>query len=249
VTAGTIFQDSKKPVYMWFRAMWHITSQKYGANALGLQRVLGLGSYRTAWAWLHKLRRAMVRPGRDLLAGTVEVDETFVGAAKPGKRGRGASGKALVLIVAQKDGRRIGRIRLRCIPDASTESLAHVIGEMVTPGATVCTDGWRGYNGLDSAGYTHEVVRPDASVGENVLPACHRVAGLLKRWLDGTMHGAVREQYLDYYLDEYTFRFNRRTSTHRGKLFHRLAEQAIALEPVPVAELVRRAWEKHATQR
>jgi len=181
VTAGTIFQDTKKPISVWFRAMWHLTSQKYGANALGLQRVLGLGSYRTAWAWLHKLRKAMVRPGRDRIGGTIEVNETLVGAAKPGKRGRGAFGKTLVLIAAQKDGRRIGRIRLQCIPDASAGSLEAALKEMVAPGATIYTDGWKGYNGLGSVGYVHEVVRPTACVGEDLLPKCHRIAGLLKR--------------------------------------------------------------------
>ena len=238
VTAGTIFQDTKKPLFVWFRAMWQLTSQKYGANALGLQRVLGFGSYRTAWAWLHKLRRAMVRPGRDRIGGTVEVDETFVGASKPGKRGRGAAGKTLVLIAAQRDGGRIGRIRLRCIPDASGGSLEAALKEMVARGSTIYTDAWKGYNGLVSAGYAHEVVRPDSCVGEDLLPKCHRVAGLLKRWLEGTMHGAVRPRYLDYYLDEYTFRFNRRTSSHRGKLFHRLIEQAVAIDPVPVAKII-----------
>ena len=238
VTAGTIFQDTKKPLFVWFRAMWQLTSQKYGANALGLQRVLGFGSYRTAWAWLHKLRRAMVRPGRDRIGGTVEADETFVGAAKPGRRGRGAPGKTLVLIAAERDGGRIGRIRLQCIPDASAGSLEAAIKEMVAPGSTICTDGWKGYSGLSSAGYTHEVVRPRSSVGEDLLPKCHGVAGLLKRWLEGTMHGAVKPRYLDYYLDEYTFRFNRRTSSYRGKLFYRLVEQAVAIDPVPVARIV-----------
>jgi len=93
LTAGTLFQDTRKPLRLWFQAMWYVTNQKQGVNALGLQRLLGLGSYRTAWAWLHKLRRAMVRPGRDRLPGTVEVDETFIGGPRPGKRGRGAEGK------------------------------------------------------------------------------------------------------------------------------------------------------------
>jgi transposase-like protein len=244
VTAGTIFQDTKKPLFVWFRAMWQITSQKYGANALGLQRVLGFGSYRTAWAWLHKLRRAMIRPGRDRIGGAIEVDETLVGAAKPGKRGRGAAGKTLVLIAAQRDGRRIGRIRLQCIPDASAGSLKTAVKEMVAPGTTIHTDGWKGYNGLASVGYTHEVVHSGSCVGEDLLPKCHRVAGLLKRWLQGTMHGAVNRRYLDYYLDEYTFRFNRRTSTHRGKLFYRLVGQAVVIDPVPVAKIVEEARAK-----
>ena len=222
--------------------MWHLTSQKYGANALGMQRVLGFGSYRTAWAWLHKVRRAMVRPGRDRIGGIVEVDETLIGAAKPGKRGRGAEGKTLVLIAAQKDGRRIGRLRLRCIPDASADSTEAALEGMVRPGTVVYTDGWRGYNGLASLGYVHEVVRPDFCLGENLLPKCHRVAGLLKRWLEGTLHGAVKPRYLDDSLNEYTFRFNRRTSRSRCKLlFYRLVEQCVVIDPAPLATIIERA--------
>jgi transposase-like protein len=241
ILAGTIFQDTKKPLRLWFRAMWHVTSQKYGANALGLQRVLGLGSYRTAWIWLHKLRRAMVRPGRDRLSGVVEVDETYIGGEKPGKRGRGAAGKALVLIVAQEDKNRIGRIRLRRVLDASADSLSPAIQEAVEPGSTLRTDGWPAYGGLPRLGYQHQVVRQSADVGENLLPLAHQVAGLLKRWLLGTYHGAVRDYHLDYYLDEYTFRFNRRTSRSRGKLFYRLAQQAMAIDPVPVKDIRHRS--------
>ena len=231
--AGTIFQDSKKPLGLWFRAMWHVTTQKYGANALGLQRVLGLGSYRTAWTWMHKLRRAMVRPGRDRLSGTIEVDETYIGGKKPGKRGRGAAGKALVVIAAQKDGKKIGRIRLKRVPDASAESLESAVTAAAEPGCVLRTDGWAGYTGLRKLGYTHKVVRGDGVVGENLLPMANQVAGLLKRWLLGTYQGAARPSHLDYYLDEYTFRFNRRTSRSRGKLFFRLVQQAGAVDPVP----------------
>lgn len=235
--ADTVFQDTKKPLHLWFRAIWHVTSQKYGANALGLQRVLGLGSYWTAWAWLHKLRHAMVRPGRDRLSGVVEVDETYIGGKKPGKRGRGAAGKALVLIMAQEDKNRIGRIRLRQVPDASEDSLGLAIQEAVESGSTVFTDGWSSYGGLPRLGYRHQVVRDTADVGENLLPLAHRVAGLLKRWLLGTYHGAVRDYHLDYYLDEYTFRFNRRTSRSRGKLFYRLVQQATAIDPTPIKKI------------
>ena len=115
ITAGTIFQDTRKPLKLWFQAMWYITNQKHGVSALGLQCVLGFGSYRTSWIWLHKLRCAMIRRGRDRLGGAVEVDETYIGGSKPGKRGRGAAGKVLVLVAAQEDENRIGRIRL-CIP-------------------------------------------------------------------------------------------------------------------------------------
>lgn len=241
VTAGTILQDTKKPLQLWFRAMWHVTSQKYGANALGLQRVLGLGSYRTAWSWLHKLRRAMVRPGRECLAGMVQVDETYIGGEKPGKRGRGAAGKALVLVAAQVDGSRIGRVRLRQIADASAASLEPAVEQAVESGSIVCTDGWRGYSQLKGLGYIHEVVRRDANIGEDLLPYCHQATGLLKRWLLGTHQGAVSHEHLDYYLDEFTFRFNRRTSRSRGKLFYRLVQQAAAVEPVPVRSMVKHA--------
>jgi transposase-like protein len=240
--AGTLFQDTKKPLVLWFRAMWHITTQKYGANALGLQRVLGFGTYRIAWTWLHKLRCAMVRPGRDRLSGTVEVDETYVGGEKPGKRGRGAAGKALVLIAAEEDGAGIGRIRLRRVANASAESLQPAVQAMVEAGSVVDTDGWSGYSGLGRRGYTHQVLRPAGDVGESLLPRVHRVAGLLKRWLLGTYQGAVRASHLDYYLDEYTFRFNRRTSRWRGKLFYRLAQQAVAVDPVPGRDILGHTW-------
>src|SRR4030095_13664152 len=116
VTAGTIFHDTRKPLRLWFRAMWYVTSQKNGASAMGLQRVLGLGSYLTAWTWLHKLRRAMVRPGRDRLSGRVEVDETYVGGEEPEAHARQILRKSLVAIAAQEDGRGIGRIRMAGIP-------------------------------------------------------------------------------------------------------------------------------------
>jgi transposase-like protein len=238
ITAGTIFQDTRKPLKLWFQAMWHITNQKPGVSALGLQRVLGLGSYRTSWTWLHKLRCAMVRPGRDSLGGAVEVDETYIGGSKPGKRGRGAAGKVLVLVAAQEDGNRIGRIRLRRIPDASGKSLSEAVQEMVVPGSIVRTDDWAGYRGLDRLGYAHEVIRQEASIGENLLPLANRVISLLKRWLLGTHQGAVQTSHLDYYLDEFTFRFNRRTSRSRGKLFYRLVQQAVAIEPVTASKIV-----------
>jgi transposase-like protein len=183
----------------------------------------------------------MVRPGRDRLAGTIEVDETYIGGEKPGKRGRGAEGKALVLIAAQEDGKRIGRIRLRRVRDASAASLQPAIAEAVELGSVVRTDGWKGYNSLDQRGYVRQIARKQGDVGENLLPLCNRVASLLKRWLLGTHQGAVSHEHLDYYLDEYTFRFNRRTSRYRGKLFYRLIQQAAAAEPVPYSALVKNA--------
>ena len=209
VAAGTIFERTRKPLTIWFRTMWWVTSQKTGVSALGLQQVLGLGSYHTAGTWLHKLRRAMVRPGRDRLSGTLEVDETYVGGAKPGKRGRGASGKSLVVIATESEGTHMGRIRLARVPDASAQSLEKAVQKTVLPGAVIHTDGWKGYGKLSSLGYTHGVVRPTAEVGEDLLPHCHRVASLLKQWMIGTHQGAISHEHLDCYLDEYTFRFNR----------------------------------------
>ena len=237
VTAGTLFNDTHKPLRLWFEAMWYITNQKSGVSALGLQRVLGLGSYHTAWNWLHKLRRAMVRPGRDRLSGVIEVDEIFIGGERPGKRGRGAAGNALVVIAVQEGERGIGRIRMQRVTDASGESLEPAVWEMVEPGSAVRTDGWRGYSGLTELGYQHEVVRKDPDLGENLLPLANRVASLLKRWLLGTHQGAVQHSHLEYYLDEFTFRFNRRTSKSRGLLFYRLISQAIDLGPVLETDL------------
>jgi len=155
VTAGTIFHRSKKPLLLWFRATWHITTQKYGANALGLKRILGLGSYNTAWQWLHKFRRAMVRPGRDNLSGVVEIDETYIGGKKAGKRGRGAEGKMIVAVAVEDKGDEgIGRIRLGHLPDASAQSLHPFIHDTVQKGSRIRTDDWSGYEGIEKVGYT-----------------------------------------------------------------------------------------------
>jgi transposase-like protein len=219
VMAGTIFQDSKLPLTVWFRAMWHVTSQKNGVSALGLQRVLGLGSYRTAWALLHKLRRAMVRPQRERLGGLVEVDETYWGADDQPVIGRLTYYKALILVAAQVNGEGIGRIRLRHVPDLSKATVHHFITEAIEPGATVRTDGLNVYEGLE--GYVHDphVRGRDCRRASVLLPRVHRVASLLKRWLLGTHQGAIHHAHLDDYLNEFTFRFNRRTSASRGKLF------------------------------
>jgi transposase-like protein len=240
VTAGTIFQDTRTPLSTWFRAMWWVTGTKTGTSALGLQRVLGLGSYQTAWAWLHKLRRAMVRPGRDRLTGYVEVDESLVGGI--GRvHGRSTAKKALIAVAAEEVGRGIGRIRMRRIPDGSSDSLLAFVQEAITPGAEIHTDGWDGYVQLKRHGYRHRVtyLRGHHELASELLPRVHRVISLLKRWLLGTHQGAVTAAHLDYYLDEFTFRFNRRRSRHRGKLFVRLAQQAVAVEPAPYRHLVK----------
>lgn len=245
VTAGTIFQDTRKPLRLWFHAIWHVVSQKSGVSALGLQRGLGFRRYETMWIWLHKLRTAMVRPGRDRLSGIVEVDEAYIGGKRSGKRGRGAEGKSLVLIAVEDKGNQRGRIRLKRIPNASSESLLSAVKQCVEAGSTVRTDGWIGYRQLPSEGYKHSVVRQSADLGENLLPLANRVSSLLKRWLQGTHQGAVRPCHLDYYLDEYTFRFNRRTSRLRGKLFLRVIEQAVSVGPTS-KQIIRSGGRKYA---
>ena len=241
VTAGTIFQGTRTPLPTWFRAMWWVTSQKTGASALGLQHVLGLGSYETAWTWLHKLRRAMVRPGRDRLTGTVEVDETLVGGVEEWARGRQTEKKAMIAVAAEERGPGIGRIRLRRIPDATADSLQAFVQEAVAPGSLLHTDGLLSYDRLEKYGYRHRItfVKGRKESASELLPRVHQVISLLKRWLLGTHQGAVSRAHLDYYLDEFTFRFNRRTARHRGKLFYRLVQQAVAIEPAPYASLVK----------
>jgi transposase-like protein len=221
--------------------MWYVTNQKFGGSALGLQRVLGFGSYQTAWAWLHKMRRAMVRPGRDRLAGYVEVDETYIGGDEEDVRGRQTERKAIVAMAVEVlEPKGIGRVRLRRIADCSASSLTPFVCDAIEPQAEVRTDGWLGYNRLAAKGYRHvqTVLAAQEAPAHVVMPAVHRVASLLKRWLLGTHQGAVSPEHLDYYLDEYTFRFNRRKSRARGLLFYRLVEQAVQVDPVPYRHLV-----------
>jgi len=240
VTQGTIFQDSHLPLITWFRAMWYICVQKNGASALGLQRALGLGSYRTAWLCLHKLRRAMVRSGREKLSGEVEVDETYVGGVHSGKRGRGAIGKSIVFIAAERDGRGIGRIRLKCIPNVTSLTLKSTIQELISGNSKIITDAWPSYTGTEQLGYAHEVTHSDdAMLGEDMLPRCHRIASLLKRWIIGTLQGSLSAKHMQDYLDEFTFRFNRRKSASRGKLFYRLVQQTVITDANPYSEIVK----------
>jgi transposase-like protein len=232
VTAGTLFHQSRKPLPLWFRATWHITTQKYGANALGLKRVLELGSYNTAWQWLHKFRRAMVRPGRDNLSGVVEVDETYIGGRKPGKRGRGAEGKMIVAVAVEDKGDDgIGRIRLGHVPDASAQSLHPFIQDAIQKGSQIRTDDWAGYEGIEKIGYTRSIVSSEDA------KLAHLVISLLKRWILGTYQGSVKPSHLTYYLDEFTFRFNRRSSKARGLLFYRLMQHAMQVDPAPLPTL------------
>ena len=239
VLAGTIFHGTHTPLTLWFRAIWYVVAQKHGTNALNLQRILGLGSYQTAWTMLHKLRRAMVRPGREKLQGRIEVDEAYIGGVSHGgKRGRGAENKVLVAIAVEINDNKIGRVRFKVIEDASAESLHGFVTEIAEKGSMIITDGWSGYNGLSAKGYHQEVT--DKKDDDTLLPHVHTTISLLKRWLMGTLQGACSKDHLAYYLDEYTFRYNRRKSKSRGLLFLRLLENAVQIEATTYKQMVNR---------
>ena len=231
VTSNTLFEQTHIPLRLWFLALWNVVSQKQGVSALGLSRTLGMKREKTVWDLLRKIRRAMVRPGRERLSGIVEVDEVLVGGKRRVFEGRSPQGKTLVLIAAEDRGARgIGRIRMQVIPNASTYSLHKAISEMVEPGSTVRTDGWNPYRGMERLGYEHvEVKRKPSIPGDDPTPLIHRIASLLKRWLLGTHQGGIKKTYLDSYLNEFVFRFNRRTSHSRGKLFYRLVQNMLEI--------------------
>jgi len=239
VTAGTVFEDTRKPLRVWFHVMWMMMAQKTGISARNLCDVYGFGSYQTAWGWLQKLRSVMVCAGREQLHGLVEVDEAFVGGQRQGARGRGAEGKTLVFVGVEVDSQRLGRVRLRCAPSADAAEALAFVRDYVVPGSRVVTDGLNIYNGLQAAGFAHEAHahQPDPVTGEDMLEHVHLVVSLLKRWLTGTYQGAVTPNHLQGYLDEFAFRFNRRLSTHRGKLFYRLMQQAVLTRPNPIKQL------------
>ena len=250
VTAGTVFDKTRTPLRSWLAAVWYITNQKQGVTALGLQRVLGLGSYQTAWAILHRLRRAMIRPGRERLHGVVEIDETVIGRSGANKARNteqkhriadriNALRSIVVIAVEVKEPKGFGRIRLQRIADKSEKAVLPFVKDSIEPGSIVRTDGSEAYRKLPKQGYRREKT---VMLGANdpahiTMPGVHRVAALLKRWLLGTHQGAVKPKQLDYYLDEFTFRFNRRTSRSRGLLFYRMLQQAVVTEPVTYAQI------------
>ena len=245
VTAGTLFDRRRTPLTVWFEACWLFASGKDGMSALSLQRSLEIGSYATAWAMLHRLRSVLVRPGRDRLTGTVEVDETYVGGEEPGLRGGRAKGKKALVGVAVEvfEPRGFGRARMAILSDGSSATLHPFITAHVEPGARVITDGWQGYRGIDQLGYTHEprsqrAARARGDDPGELLPGVHRIASLAKRWLLGTHQGSVDEAHLQGYLDEFVFRFNRRRSRSRGMVFYRVLELAVSHAPVRYRELV-----------
>lgn len=229
LTAGTVFEGTRKPLRYWFLAMYLVTTSKRGISAVELQRQLNV-NYQTAWAWLHKLRSAMVRPDRERLMGHVEVDETYIGGRDTGQHGRGAiAHKSIVACAAEREVRRIGRIRLSPVQDASAPELRQFITVNVEEGSVAITDGWASYRSLADIGYEHQATALNGSglQAHTVLPATHRVFSLVKRWILGTYHGSVSAKHLPWYLQEFVFRFNRRfarTVTHR---FQRLFEGAV----------------------
>ncbi len=240
VSNDTLFHKTTKPLLVWFHAIWWMVAQKNGVSAKGLQKVLGLGSYQTAWTWLHKFRRLMVLSGRSKLQGTIEVDEVFIGGKASGKRGRGAEGKSLIAVAVEVIGRKTGRVRLAKIPDASSKSLKNFIEQNIEQASTIITDAWPSYSSLSRLGYIHKI--QNSTVKENdeeILPNVHRVASLLKRWLLGTHQSYLNKNKLGYYLDEYVFRYNRRTSKSRGLLFVRLIEQAVSTVPVSYDKIIK----------
>lgn len=246
LTAGTVMHGSRKPLRVWFKAMWWVCTQKTGGSARGLQRLLGLGSYQTAWAWLQKLRRAMVRAGREPLEGPVEMDDGFVGGEEEGVVGRETFKKAKIVVAVEVAGptrEKIGRVRMQVVPDFSRESLERFAVVNVACGSVIITDGWSGYESLSRGGFVHKVHEAASSKRDKaqLLPNVHMAISLLKRWLLGTHQGAVRPKQLQHYLDEFAFRFNRRKSQHVGKIFQRMLQGAAATEPTPYWQLVGRA--------
>lgn len=241
ITSGTIFHGTRKSLLLWFNVIWFVMAQKTGLSAQNLKDSMGFGSYQTTWTWLHKLRRAMIRPGRDKLKGVIEVDETFIGGKKEGKRGRGALGKTLVVVATECLGEKCGRVRFKCIPSASEEYLLSFINEYVEEGSKVITDDWKGYHNLDGNKFDHEkrAIRGSGKKAHELLPHVHLIDSLIKKWINGIHKGNITPYHLPYYLDEFAFRFNSRLSSHRGKLFYRLIQQALTTSPKPYKDLVK----------
>jgi transposase-like protein len=240
VTAGTILDKTRTPLTTWFEAAWHVTAAKNGLSAKTLERTLGV-RYRVAWTMLQRFRVAMVRSERERLCGAVEVDETLVGGVeRGGKRGRGSSKSVVVIAVEVLEPKGFGRLRMRCVPDASGDHLVPFVCAVVAPGSTVRTDGWGGYNDLPKHGYTRQrtVLSSSGDPAHVTMPGVHRVASLLKRWILGTHQGSVTSDHLQAYLEEFTFRFNRRTSASRGLVFRRLLEQTVITGPVTEAQVI-----------
>ena len=241
ITAGTIFHRTRKPLRLWFLAIFFLGRHKTGISALQLQKDLGLGSYKTAWAWLHKVRSALRERPEFRLTGLVEADETYVGARhERGAPGRTLRGKSLVAAVVENRGERAGALRLEVLPDASQPELGPFVrGAIDQATATVRTDGWSGYGDLREHGAQHRaVVQGDPARATTILPWSHIVFSNLKGWLRGTFHGVSRK-HLPRYLQEFVYRTNRRWLEH--DLFFYVLRRAVQGEPLPWARLTAEA--------
>jgi len=262
--AGTIFEQTKTGLARWFLAIFLVTSSKRGLSAAELKRQMGFGSDQTAWSWLHKIRRAMVRPEREPLAAPAQADETYLGAPKSGKRGRGAGGKVLVAgavecrdvtVTDKRTGkpkivRQLGRIRLAVVAAASAESLQGFVNATIARPGTITTDGAKAYRGLgqngdqsdSGTGFEHDAVNLSRTGAEGLkrMSAIHLVFGHLQRWLLGTHHAGQSRKHLPSYLDEFAFRFNRRRAKSISHRFARLIEIAVKTAPKTYWQIVGR---------
>ena len=253
VQSGTVMQDSKLPIRIWLSAMWFFATFKNGVSAKSLQENLGINSYRSAWSLLHKLRIAMIRSEREPLSGIVEIDEGYIGGlGEGGKRGRGSEKKQMVAVAIQLEkivtdkphdslrNYRLVKIRAKCIENGSKEEWHPFIKENIAPGSTLIRDAWKGYSGIEEYGYNSEIFKTSkATTQETMLPHVHLAISLIKRWILGTYQGSIDEDHLQTYLEEYTFRFNRKASHNRGWLFYRLSQGAMSTVPHPYEDLIK----------
>ena len=243
LTAGTIFHGTRKPLTDWFKAMWWFTTRKSGVNAVNLKDLLGLGSYGTAWSWLQKLRSCTVRKEREKLCGQVETDDFYIGGEHGGRRGRGALHKCAVAIAVERRNKKLGRMRIKVIEDCSANELIPFVQGNIAPGSAVITDGWKGFNDLKNQGYCHhQIFQNKTADKQSVLPGVHLVISLIKRLVLGTFQGRFEKKHLQSYLDEYTFRFNRRNSKHVGKKFFRITQQAVVSSPKSYNQIIAGAF-------
>jgi transposase-like protein len=229
LTAGTMFHGTRKPLSSWFRAVFEFVSRKHGCNAMDIQRLLGF-SRKIAWAWLHKIRDAMVSPERTKLNARVEADETYAGAAEPGVYGRDRGSKKHLIAgaVEETEDGRCGRCRLAPVASASAEDLQTFVSDVVEPGATVHPDGLKSYEGLEHV-FEHEVdvIGKDSAKAAEIFPRIHRVFSLFKRVVLSTYQGSISEKYMPAYCNEFDFRFNRRDSGSRTHLLQRVMETVV----------------------
>jgi transposase-like protein len=229
LTAGTVLEKTRKPLKMWFRAVFEISTRRTGISAMDLMRIMGFGSYKTAWTWLHKLRAALVRPEREPLGPFVEMDEALVG-------GKGGPHKELVLVAAEAG----GRVRLAHAATNDKETLKRFADGQIAPDARVITDGLPSYDSESLGARLHEAkVQTKAERRDSdAIQSCHWTISLLKRWLLGTHAGAVRPKHLQAYFDEYAFRHNRRKTNGVGRIAARVIERLVMHQPLTMRSLI-----------